>query len=598
LEPFNYLRVLRRRWYYVLLGLLVGAVAGYATAPGEGRRPVRFEATATLIVNPDAVTNAPGGDNRNTLLPQLHLGELLVTTGDVPERAAARLGASDAAALAENIRAVADDDTRSLRVTATASSAGRASELANTFSDELLAALAETSAASYKADLDSAGAQVTSLRTLLLDLEAQLAAQLAALPADDPRAGTPNDPRAGTLDAERSTVAGRYQLALEALQKLQIDGAPPATLDILEPGVGEVAPATGIRMPDGKSTRGALLGAFGLLLGIGGAFAGNRLDLRIKDEHDVETAFGVPVIAEIPPLPGRLANSRELFAVTQPALPFVESYRALRTVVLFVSTGLDGDGASAEHRHPGPGDDHGTGKGKVILITSAGPNEGKSTTAAHLAVVLAEAGRSVLVVGGDLRRPRLHELFDVPNEPGFTDILAEGSDVRLSDLKLATGIEGLWLLPSGPPVANPARLIQSAVHVLNAARRLFDFVIVDTPPLLVANDTTELAVAADHVILLARADWTTRVAARRAAEVLERVEAPVLGAVLIAAHDTPSAYSYYRTGYYDEPEGTTKKKRWRGARTAVEPTSTAEPGAEVPADRQEPADIAGHIAAP
>jgi Mrp family chromosome partitioning ATPase len=112
------------------------------------------------------------------------------------------------------------------------------------------------------------------------------------------------------------------------------------------------------------------------------------------------------------------------------------------------------------------------------------------------------------------------------------------------------------LLPSGKPVKNPANLLRDTVGLVAAARQFFDYIVIDSAPLLVANDATELAAAADVVIVLARADRTSRDAARRTTEVLQRVDAPLLGAVVVAAYDTPTAYGYYRYRYYagaDEP---------------------------------------------
>jgi len=192
---------------------------------------------------------------------------------------------------------------------------------------------------------------------------------------------------------------------------------------------------------------------------------------------------------------------------------------------------------------------------QVLLMPSPSAGEGKTTSVAHLAAVLAEFGKRVLVVSADFRRPRVHELFGVPREPGLSDVLDSGTHTtRLSDLQMITTYRGVHLLPSGAPVNNPARLLTETRQLINAARSLFDFVIIDTPPLLVANDATELAAVADMVILLAKADRTSREAARRSTEMLRRVEAPILGVVVVAAHDTPTAYGYYRYRYYAEAD--------------------------------------------
>lgn len=306
-----------------------------------------------------------------------------------------------------------------------------------------------------------------------------------------------------------------------------------------------------------------MLGVLGLLLGLFGALAADRLDTRVRGKEDAERAFDLPVIAEIPPMAGG-ARSRELLVATKPASPFVEAFRALRTVVLFAAEASESaNGAEA----PGSVYQNGASKprAQVVLVTSPAAGEGKTTTAAHLAAVLAEAGRRTLVISADFRRPRIHEYFGVAREPGLSDVLESGSGlVRLSDLQMTTSYEGVHLLPSGGPVDNPAQLLAESAVLIAAARQLFDYIVIDTPPLLVANDATELAAVADAVIMVAKADRTSRDASRRATEVLRRVDAPLLGVVISGAHDTPTAYGYYRYRYYSE----TDQGAGRGKRSA------------------------------
>ena len=200
---------------------------------------------------------------------------------------------------------------------------------------------------------------------------------------------------------------------------------------------------------------------------------------------------------------------------------FIEAYRGLRTGVVR-SAGAGGDGA-------GP---------RIIVVTSATGGEGKTTTVAHLAATLAEVGHSVVAVSADLRRPRLHQYFDRPLEPGLSDVLRGAPDVRrLSDLNLATGIRGVRFVASGAPVRDPAPLIDQLGEHLKDARELGEFVLVDTPPLLVTSDAADVARHADAVLLVVRAGRTPIGAAARAAELLERLGVPLLGAVLVAGDE-------------------------------------------------------------
>jgi capsular exopolysaccharide synthesis family protein len=269
-----------------------------------------------------------------------------------------------------------------------------------------------------------------------------------------------------------------------------------------------------------------------------GAFVLERLDRRIRSKGRAEEAFGAPVVAEVPPVPK--SSQGKLLARSQASSPFVEAYRGLRTyVVLWAPEGGVDDG----HR--------------VIVVTSPAAGEGKTTTVAHLGAMLAEIGRSVVVVSGDLRRPRLHEYFDRPGAPGLVDVLAATPGApAFDDLDLATSVRGVRLVPSGPPVENPAPLLEHAGRLLRAVRGLADFVLVDSPPLLVANDAVELACHADGVLLVARAGQTPVEAAQSSAELLERLEIPVVGVVLVASEAASSTSRHYASRYYAEPART------------------------------------------
>lgn len=201
-----------------------------------------------------------------------------------------------------------------------------------------------------------------------------------------------------------------------------------------------------------------------------------------------------------------------LVTLDEPRSPAAEAYQSLRTNLEF--SGLN----KALH---------------TILITSADAAADKSTTVANLAVVMAQAGDRVLLVDGDLRRPMQHEIFGVSNARGLANWLAEGGDPPLS----ATEVEGLTLLPAGPAPANPvallsARRLEETLADLSARA---DYVLVDAPPVLTVTDAALWANKVDGVVLLVSAGSTKREHAQRAKVVLEKVQAHILGAVLLNA---------------------------------------------------------------
>jgi Mrp family chromosome partitioning ATPase len=293
-------------------------------------------------------------------------------------------------------------------------------------------------------------------------------------------------------------------------------GGQNSPLQTLEPAEAAPVSTTEIEGPRSRPGRAFLVGAFGLLLGMAGAFGIERFDTRIRSKSAAEVALGGPVIAEIPGVPrperGRLLSGE------RPS-PVVEAYRVLRTSVDKWAEVGDRD------------------RGRIIVLTSPMGGEGATVTVAHLASTLGETGRSVLVISADLRRPRLHEYFDRALEPGLADVLGLAPDVRgLGDLNLATGVRGVRFVPSGAPIRNPAPLLERLRDHLEEARALGDFVLIDAPPLLTTSEAADLARLADGVLLVVRAGRTSVRAATRSAELLQRLGIPVLGGVLLESN--------------------------------------------------------------
>jgi len=179
---------------------------------------------------------------------------------------------------------------------------------------------------------------------------------------------------------------------------------------------------------------------------------------------------------------------------------------------------------------------------RSVLFTSAGPEEGKSTTLANLAVTEAQAGSRVLLVDCDLRRPRQHTLFAVPNEVGLSSFFLSTETVDPPMVK--TEVEGLCVVPTGPRPPNPADLLASDrfTNLLAKLQAAFDVVFIDAPPVTVAADTSILAPLVDGVVLVVDARRTHRDQARRAKEQIESVHAHLLGIVLNNAKVQSTAY--------------------------------------------------------
>lgn len=215
--------------------------------------------------------------------------------------------------------------------------------------------------------------------------------------------------------------------------------------------------------------------------------------------------------------------SESLVTVTDPTGPASEAYRMIRTNLFYASV-----------------DD----PPKVVVLTSASPSEGKSTTTANLAVALSEAGQNTLVIDCDLRRPALHNYFDTRNLRGLVDILTVGRKPR--DVWHEPMLK-LKLITAGPPPLNPAELLGSRrfAALLNQVRQEFDYVLLDTPPATVVTDSAIVGALADGVLLVLDAQGTRKSPLRQAVRELEGVGAKVLGTVLNNVAGSKGAYTSY-----------------------------------------------------
>ena len=216
-------------------------------------------------------------------------------------------------------------------------------------------------------------------------------------------------------------------------------------------------------------------------------------------------------------------NSEQLVTALDPAAAASEAYRSLRTGLLYAV-------ADAPPT--------------VILITSPGLMDGKSTTCANLAVVLAQAGKETLVIDGDLHKPSLHKIFGVPNVNGMVNVLTGEYD--LSEV-CTEPFPGLKILSTGPTPPNPTELLISGrlAHLIGQARQLFDYVLIDSPPTELVSDPMILATQADAVMLVLNSEEASKASMHRAVHGLEAVGANVVGTVINKAPKTETPrYEY------------------------------------------------------
>jgi tyrosine-protein kinase len=292
---------------------------------------------------------------------------------------------------------------------------------------------------------------------------------------------------------------------------------------------------------------------FGLFLGAALAFARDYFDDSVKSKEMVERVTSVPTLGLIP----KFDPGVGVVTISHPSAPAAEAFRLLRTAVKFL-------GVERQVR--------------VVQVTSPSPTEGKTMVAVNLAIAFAQAGDRVVLVGGDLRRPHMEELLDVPLRPGLTAVLI--GDVTLPQaIQTVASVPNLSVLPAGYPPPNPSELLsgERARRLVDVLGQTYDVVVIDCPPVLPVTDSLVVARMADTTLLVTSANRTSKRSLTRAIELLRQVDAPLVGTVLnsLSPDETFGGEPYrYETvkprrgaGRRGEPEpeganGGRRRRRW------------------------------------
>jgi Mrp family chromosome partitioning ATPase/capsular polysaccharide biosynthesis protein len=594
----NYYRALTKRWWILALGLVLGVALAAVTQPSTAdlarskKTYVWYKATNTVLLTTERS------------VPPVDYGRLILyaTKGEVPQTVEQALGAKQAPKVQEgspnpassndssssssssnsskktktnSLQAFADASTvklvykgftyvvitpnrgnGSVSVTAINGNKDVAANVANLYSKKLSDFLVASGQNDYDAKLKALQSQRAASEAKLQSLVAQ--AQVAAL------TGAAN---ASVVNAQRDsenrklsginaqintlTVSGPNNLTITELEK-----ASPDRVDLTYVQSGSEPPSGWMRVAMGAS--------IGLLLALALVVLLEVLAARVRDVRAIENAAKLPVVAEIPVVDFDRRNMYPVAIADDPASVSAEAYRTMRTALLasWRRHPVHSVVGASDADLPGPaGNGHGDGFDddaglQALLVTSPGPAEGKSVSVANLAAALAETGLSVVAVDADFRRPTLHRYLGANAEP---DLVTLGRNCTPETVQAAlqnTRIPGVRLLAIKHRSKAPGEAVAVIRSVVTAARGLADIVIVDSPPLLLANDSVEIATAVDGTLLLARSGWTRRGAITAAADLLRRVGATVIGIGLVGA-ERGARYGYYGgyAGYGYGPQG-------------------------------------------
>lgn len=507
LRPF-WASIRRRLWLLMGSALLAGVVAYIATS----YVPPTYRASTTLLIqqSPSAsvsdytailISERQASTYAEILKEDLVIRAMLDQLGLTltPEEALRKL----------NVELVRN--TQLIRVQITDSDGYRAARMANGIADALIAQSETLQEARYADSLNNIQAQMRELATLIEEITLAVDALETAETVE-----------AQAQLAQMQTILAGYRNSytslLQTYEQTRLMATSSADNVVVLSRAQEPAKKIG---PSGL--RNALLAAVATaVLALGVIFVIEYLDDTVKTPDDVKLLLGdVTVLGVV----GQLGKKEtELITLTQPRSPISESFRALRTNIRFSSIDKPI---------------------KTLLITSAGPGEGKSLIISNLAMTMAQAGLQVIIVDADLRRPRIHKLFDQQTASwGLTETLLEGA---LNGRLQATPTEGLKLLVAGELPPNPAELLgsQKMQALLAQLAEQADVVLVDSPPVLAVTDAAVLAREVDAVVVVATSGQTRRNDLQQGVNALRQVEANVIGVVLNKVAADQGGYYYY-----------------------------------------------------
>ena len=534
----TYLGIARRRWLLIVAVIFGCVLAGLVQL---SRQTPQYQAVSQILLD-QVIIPSNGGVGIYLAERQLENDLAFANSPLVGEEMAAELGYRPAVS-ASSVNA----DVVSF-IAVSASSTAAAVE-ANLFAETFIKARRDRLR-------DTFTSTIAERETVIADLQGER----AALDPNDPLSVT----RGNTLDSQiAGLIIQRDDLRLSA----RIQSAGGAT--VISPALPPGAPFA----PDRNRTM-ALALAFGFICAAAAAWLREFFDDTIRSREDLDRATGdLDYLGALPRDRGRAAENPALVAEHG---PLDEAFRSLRTSVQFV--GL---------RHPL----------RSVQITSANSAEGKTTTAAYLAVAMAQAGERVVLIDGDLRNPNLHHRFGLPKEPGLTDLLIGTTTAAEAYHFVPTGTE-LWVVPSGTTPGNPANFLWSASAPANGpsllpfVRALIErgfLVVIDSPPTLPVADALTLSHMVDGTLLVVAAGKTGARSVARAVEQLRQADATIIGTVLNGLADTHTRYGY-AYGYGSRRHSRFKlARRRRKRRSPPQPTSTPKPAVRPPNAQPVPA---------
>jgi polysaccharide biosynthesis transport protein len=509
-EVGDFRRHLYLFWHWTWLIALGGLVAAVSALLVSRQMTPGYETSTKLLV-----MEAPA--NRSADYNSILTSERLTRTysdmmtnesivGEVISRLALNISPAD---LVKDITVSPIRDTQLILITVSGADPSLIADIANTLVDVFIQKVKNIQGERFSNTRDNLQKEVVVMEKLLADTSAQKDA--ATDPADKDR-----------LEAKVIQYRAMYASMLSSYEQARLaetqNTSNVVQVNTAQPPQIPVSPKT--------TTNTVLAGLLGMLMVAGIVYAMDALDDTLKTPDEVVNKLKLPVLGVIFSHPGNGHPVTE----AEPRSPVSEAFRSLRTNIRY-----------ADVDHPI----------RSILVTSPTESEGKTTVSANLAVVLAHAGGSVVLLDADLRRPMVHRRFGLHNVVGLTNLLLR-PDLSLDGALQSTSIPGLGVVTSGDLPPNPSEILgsQKMVSLLDKLLQQDHMVVIDSPPVLPVSDAAILAPNTQGVLLVIQPGSTNVAAARQAIENLRHVNAHILGVVLNNVDLKASRYNYYyRSGY-------------------------------------------------
>ena len=506
------MEALRRFWWVALLFAITGAVLGALPEPAStADAVVSYRADHVLLV---------ASENGSIFADPIATNQLVLysTTGEVPERVAARLGLSSAGAASSGVSASLDPNTGALTISVTSSAAADVVSRADTIAEELKTYLAEQQDEEQEDRLTALLARAQQLEEDIAELERAAAA----------------NPGDRVIASQLDALSRQYSVVFEQQVEQQygddFNTNNRLVLTTLQSAVAysQEAAAGGLGAPKSRPTRGALGLALGGVVGAGVALMLSRLDRRIRSRAQAELLYGGQVSVVIPDV-GGAGDGLAVRPDRHDQLS--DAYRTLRSMLSF---------AEAAEREPGVAQ-----RASITLVVSPGSGDGKTSIAANLAASLVETNNRTIAVNTDFRRPTLaRRLLGETPEP-LPYAVEDLGMVPARQLLRRTPITNLVLLDLSGIDAPPGTLARATTRLLGQLSDIADSIVVDSSPVGATAEVLELLPFADHVVVAIRLDHTLTSATQRTMQLLRSLSTGTLHLVVVGENIERSPYYEY-----------------------------------------------------